>query len=418
MVHHRVNIVIEDQVAITTVEQAFRNHTDRQLEATYLFPIPKGASVNKFTMWVDGKEQAGELLDAKKATQVYTDIVRRTQDPGILEYIGNNLMRLKVFPVLPKTDQKVKISFTSVAPQDNGVVEYVYPLKTDGKSTRTLEEFAQLGPHQDEARMLVDKALQRTGVQHLAGRRVERGVQRPPRCLPFFGRRRQRQRAHLPLNASERPLPPVPPGRAEIDTGQVRQGQQGQHRIGREPQPFGPRVNAQRWLIRPQCPETGAQHRLQRRERRHHDRREIDALLFGARLALEAQREARQVQHTRIAWCVEDLVLQLQRMPRALQRGAGVMAHAAEFQGLPDPPGGGQRLLHQAQPARHFDHDAACHDVADLVAEGARVADLQPQRYRLVSGSRPTTPTRVPIAPDASRASQACKKCALTTSAR
>ena len=142
MVHHRVNIAIDDQVAVTTVEQAFRNHTDRQLEATYLFPIPKGASVNKFTMWVGETETTGELLDSKKASQVYTDIVRRTQDPAILEYMGNNLMRLKIFPVPPKKDQKVKVSFTSVAPQDNQVVEYVYPLKTDGKGTRTLEEFS------------------------------------------------------------------------------------------------------------------------------------------------------------------------------------------------------------------------------------------------------------------------------------
>lgn len=143
MVHHRVNIAIQDQVAVTTIEQAFRNHTDRNLEATYIFPIPKGASVNKFTMWVDGKEQGGELLDAKKAAEVYTGIVRRTQDPGLLEYIGNGMMRLKIFPVPPKgVDQKVKISFTSIAPQDNGVVEYVYPLKTDGKGTKTLEEFS------------------------------------------------------------------------------------------------------------------------------------------------------------------------------------------------------------------------------------------------------------------------------------
>lgn len=142
MVHHRVSIAIDDQVAVTTIEQAFRNHTDRQLEATYIFPIPKGASVNKFTMWVGETETTGELLDSKKANEVYTAIVRRTQDPAILEYMGNNLMRLRVFPVLPKKDQKVKISFTSVAPQDNGVVEYVYPLKTDGKGTKTLEEFS------------------------------------------------------------------------------------------------------------------------------------------------------------------------------------------------------------------------------------------------------------------------------------
>src|SRR5437016_10472506 len=102
MVNHRVNVAIEDQVAITRIEQVFRNHTDRQLEATYVFPVPRGASVDKFAMWVNGREVRGELVEADKARQTYTDIVRRTQDPGLLEYMGNNLLRLKVFPVLPR----------------------------------------------------------------------------------------------------------------------------------------------------------------------------------------------------------------------------------------------------------------------------------------------------------------------------
>lgn len=142
MVNHKVTVNIDEQVCITTVEQAFRNHTDRNLEATYLFPVPKGATVDKFTMWVDGKEMGGELLDSKKAHQVYTDIVRRTQDPGLLEYLGNSLLKLSVFPVPPKGDTKVKISYKFVAPKDGNVVEYIYPLKTDGKATRTLEEFS------------------------------------------------------------------------------------------------------------------------------------------------------------------------------------------------------------------------------------------------------------------------------------
>jgi Ca-activated chloride channel family protein len=56
MVSHKVSIGIDDQVAITRVEQVFRNHTSRPLEATYVFPVPKGASANKFTMTVDGKD--------------------------------------------------------------------------------------------------------------------------------------------------------------------------------------------------------------------------------------------------------------------------------------------------------------------------------------------------------------------------
>src|SRR5437870_3888090 len=109
MVNHRVNINMEDQVAVTRVEQTFRNHTDRNLEATYIFPVPKGASVNKFTMWVEGKETKGELLDSEKARQIYTSIVQRTQDPGLLEYIGNDLLRMRVFPIAPHSDQRVAL---------------------------------------------------------------------------------------------------------------------------------------------------------------------------------------------------------------------------------------------------------------------------------------------------------------------
>src|SRR6476469_3724064 len=134
MLNHKVRIAIEDQVAVTRVEQTFRNHTDRALEATYVFPVPKGASVNQFTMWVDGKETKGELVEAKKANEIYTAIVRRTQDPGLLEYVGNDVLRLRVYPVPKKGDQKVSVRFTAVAPKDGKLVEYVYPLKTDGKA--------------------------------------------------------------------------------------------------------------------------------------------------------------------------------------------------------------------------------------------------------------------------------------------
>jgi Ca-activated chloride channel family protein len=142
MLNHRVTVNVEDQVAQTRVEQTFRNHTDRALEATYVFPVPKGASVDRFTMWVNGKETKGELVEADKARQIYTSIVRRTQDPGLLEYMGNNLLRMRVFPVPAKGDQKVALSFTAVAPKEGNVVSYTYPLKTDGKATRTLEEFS------------------------------------------------------------------------------------------------------------------------------------------------------------------------------------------------------------------------------------------------------------------------------------
>src|SRR5207302_11290775 len=122
MLNHKVAIKIDDQVATTRVEQTFRNHTSSVLEATYIFPVPKGASVNKFTMWVDGKEVKGELVEAEKARQIYNSIVRRTQDPGLLEYVGQDMLRVRVIPVPAQGDQKLSVSFTSVAQREGGLV--------------------------------------------------------------------------------------------------------------------------------------------------------------------------------------------------------------------------------------------------------------------------------------------------------
>ncbi len=138
---HEVKVHIVEQVATTRVTQVFRNHTDRALEATYIFPVPRGASVNQFAMWVDGKEVKGELVEADRARQVYTDIVRRLQDPGLLEYVGNNLLKVRIFPVPARGDQKVTVSFTAINASDSGLIEYVYPLRND-KTAETQGKFS------------------------------------------------------------------------------------------------------------------------------------------------------------------------------------------------------------------------------------------------------------------------------------
>src|SRR5438132_3498520 len=142
LVDQKVTINIEDQAAITRIEQSFRNHTGRELEATYLFPVPKGASVRKFTMWVNGVETPGEVVPADEARKIYTDIVRRSHDPGLLEYMNQSLIKVRVFPVPPKGDQRISISYTSVNNSDNGLIEYMYPRRTDGKAAQTLEKFS------------------------------------------------------------------------------------------------------------------------------------------------------------------------------------------------------------------------------------------------------------------------------------
>ncbi len=142
LVDQKVTIDITEQVATTRIEQSFRNHTGRQLEATYLFPVPMGASVRKFTMWVNGVETPGAIVEAAEARKIYLSIVSQTKDPGLLEYMNHRLIKLRVFPVLPKEDQRISLTYTSVNQNDNGLIEYVFPMKTDGKAAQTLEKFS------------------------------------------------------------------------------------------------------------------------------------------------------------------------------------------------------------------------------------------------------------------------------------
>lgn len=138
--YHRVTVTIEDQVAVTRVEQEFLNEHDWEAEGTYVFPLPEGAAVSEFVMWVDGKPVEGEILPADKARAIYEDIVRRRRDPALLEYVGRSAVQARIFPIPPGGSRKVELEYSQVLPAENGLVNYIYPLNTEKFSARPLED--------------------------------------------------------------------------------------------------------------------------------------------------------------------------------------------------------------------------------------------------------------------------------------
>jgi Ca-activated chloride channel homolog len=112
---HRVTVTIDNQVAVTKVEQIFVNETQSPAEGTYLFPLPVGAAVSNLVMYINGVPIHGQLLDAKQAQQIYTETVRRLRDPALLQYVGRSAIQANVFP-------------------------YTYPLKTDYASPLPVQQ--------------------------------------------------------------------------------------------------------------------------------------------------------------------------------------------------------------------------------------------------------------------------------------
>jgi len=138
--YHRVKVEIVNQVARTSVDQVFVNHFGRDIEGTYIFPVPEGASVSEFAMYIGNERVQGEILDSREARRIYEDIVRRMRDPGLLEYMGRNLFRARVFPIPANGEKRVQISYTEVLKSENGLVKYLYPLNTERFSRNPLED--------------------------------------------------------------------------------------------------------------------------------------------------------------------------------------------------------------------------------------------------------------------------------------
>jgi len=136
---HQVTVSIDGQVATTEVDQAFFNPNDQGLEGTYLFPVPRGAKIDSFAMDIDGKLTEAELLDAAKARGIYEDIVRRMKDPALLEYAGQDLFKVRIFPLEPRKEKRVRLKYTQLLAADGGLVEYRYPLATERFSARPID---------------------------------------------------------------------------------------------------------------------------------------------------------------------------------------------------------------------------------------------------------------------------------------
>ena len=135
-----VQAEIADGVAVTHVEQSFQNPWGRQVEGLYIFPLPDDVAVGEFAMTVGDRTLQGEVLDANAARQTYEDIVRRTRDPGLLEYLGSRMFRARIFPIPPNGKVDVKLQYSQTLAEQAGLGLFRHPLRHDPSGERSIDQ--------------------------------------------------------------------------------------------------------------------------------------------------------------------------------------------------------------------------------------------------------------------------------------
>lgn len=129
---HHVDVVIEDMYATTTIEQVFHNPNASDLEAIYSFPVPEKAAVGEFSYWINDQPVIGEVIEKKKARQIYEQQKQQGNETALVEKDSYKTFDISVFPVKAHQDIKIKLVYLQNTQTDTGIGRYVYPLEEGG----------------------------------------------------------------------------------------------------------------------------------------------------------------------------------------------------------------------------------------------------------------------------------------------
>ncbi len=127
----KVTMTVNSGALKVQVEQVFANPNSVQMEGTYLFPLPEGATVSNFRLTVNNEPTEGKLLTVEEARRVYESYVRRNVDPAILEYVGRNAFQARVFPIPAGGERQIFLTYSQPLEFQNGVYKVTYPLNSE-----------------------------------------------------------------------------------------------------------------------------------------------------------------------------------------------------------------------------------------------------------------------------------------------
>jgi predicted Zn-dependent protease len=139
---HKVTVDIRDQIARTVIEESFVNHTDVLLEGVFHFPLPPGASISGFGMWVGDKLVEADIVEKQRAREIYETILQEKRDPGLLEWTGGNIFKARVYPIFAHSEKRITITYTQLLPQKGGRYRYSYGLQSEMLQLHPLRELA------------------------------------------------------------------------------------------------------------------------------------------------------------------------------------------------------------------------------------------------------------------------------------
>jgi len=187
--------VVTGQFATTKLTLTFQNPSYDRIEADFIWTLPEGATPTYFAYWAGEEKVVARVVEKKRAAEIYKTITTRQRDPALVELIGKNTFRARVFPVMPGADLKIELHYAQTLHANGPTAVFTLPL-VDKPKQNPLE-------HIDvKVRVLPDASIER--VTNNFGLAVTSGAQ--GHTIQFSGENYRPQK-DLVVRLARKPAP-------------------------------------------------------------------------------------------------------------------------------------------------------------------------------------------------------------------
>jgi Ca-activated chloride channel homolog len=141
-----------ERVVRYEIKEVFTNRGRVVGEADYLLPLPRNAAFHELRLTVNGEPIAGEVMNAERARGIYEEIVRSQRDPALVEWMGQGLLRARIFPIAPGERKEVLVRYDAVVEREGDALRVDYFRGTRGGGSGPRWRIHPAGPADEQWR--------------------------------------------------------------------------------------------------------------------------------------------------------------------------------------------------------------------------------------------------------------------------
>ncbi len=129
-----INAQIDGAFTRTTLTTIYKNPNSRRIEADFIYSAPVGSVVTGFAYWFGSEKVVARVVEKKRAARIYSYITTRQRDPALVEMIGKNAFRARIFPVEANQDLKIEVQLAQKLDSTRQGFEWNYLLREETKT--------------------------------------------------------------------------------------------------------------------------------------------------------------------------------------------------------------------------------------------------------------------------------------------